>query len=207
MANPTLSAAVAAAFAAGVGAALGVWLSLPAREATPPGAAAVETGVLAEVRELRRELATRLPPSPVATQGPAEGLPRDVVATAPSTVDAMLVQRLEQVLQRLAALETRHGNDELTQARTQNPQPNLAAVQVLWQRLTDARNADDADGRREVARELWLYSMAEVVRRFGTPSNIYTTGATGRCTLEYLLDKHRCLTILLQDGVVVSVSD
>lgn len=97
-------------------------------------------------------------------------------------------------------------DDELTQARTQNPQPNLAATEVLWKRLTDARNADDADGRRAVARELWLCSAAEVVRRLGTPSNVAPQGG-GRIMWEYILDKQRSVTVILQDGVVVSVSD
>ncbi len=194
------------ALAACAGALIGSWFATPWRDAAPAGAAPGDP-VLTELRALRLEVVAMRHAPPVAPSGgQATPLPREVVATAPSSPDAGLVTRLEEIVRRLAAVEVSAGSSELTQARTQNPQPNLAATEVLWKRLTDARNADDADGRRAVARELWLCSAAEVVRRLGTPSNVAPQGG-GRIMWEYILDKQRSVTVILQDGVVVSVSD
>lgn len=198
--------AIFLAFAACAGALLGAWLAAPARDTAPAGAVPGDS-VLTELRALRAEvLAMRQAPTAATGVASAAPTPREVIATAPPSNDTALVTRIEAIVRRLAALEANTGNSELTQARAQNPQPNLAAAEVLWKRLSDARNADDADGRRAVARELWLCSAAEVVRRLGTPSNIATQGG-GRILWEYLLDKQRGVTLILQDGFVVSVSD
>jgi hypothetical protein len=118
-----------------------------------------------------------------------------------SAVD-LLLKRASELSHRATIVDP----ESLRIARLQNPQPKLAAAEVLSRALQQALSKAE---RRSVARKLWMMAIDAVIAELGLPTNIIPDQRVpGRQLWEYIRpDGETILILTFQDGLVVAVDD
>lgn len=154
-----------------------------------------------EIVGLRRDLADI---SIRSQESPTGGAP---LRTAVGSDLQGLEAKISEVLKAIDALAQRSGFDaaEVATASLQNPVPNAVAVRSLH----DAMEQDADAGRRETHQGWLLTSMAEVVRRLGSPHNILPEAGSGtsRQRWEYFVDEDRAVIVTFENGLVTSLDN
>jgi hypothetical protein len=191
------------------GAAVGFLLGKDPMVAPPPGdarSAAADGAVLAELRDLSARVARlqatvaelRLAPNRQPAPLPADTPPSDDVEA--------LVERLSQLVERLAGPTSNQVYEALRVARHQRPQPDVAAAEALATQLRDGQMMGHAE-HLAVQREWLLSGMDEVVQRLGMPSDIGGEAPSEVRWSYQRPDGDEVVTFHFRDGLVVSVKE
>lgn len=191
------------------GAAVGFLLGKDPMVAPPPGdarSAAADGAVLAELRDLSARVA-RLQATVAELRLAPNRQPAPLPADTPPSADVeALVERLSQLVERLAGPTSNHVQEALRVARQQRPQPDVAAAEALATRLRDSRLMGH-DEHMTAEREWMLLGMDEVVLRLGMPSEV-AQSQDGDVYWSYQRpDGDEVVSFYFRGGLVMSVKE
>ncbi|MGE3173266.1 MAG: hypothetical protein AB7O97_11630 [Planctomycetota bacterium] len=185
-----------------------VGAQLAGRGAAPPlpagDSGAALAPVIEELRALRRDLAARAamattPAGPAAAPPTRQPLPTDAT-NAPTAADERLLAALEALTARVDLLaQQRLIQDGVLHRMAQQPGDHAVLAAAC------AAVESDRDG---FERSLWFLGMPEILRRFGTPTDVRVS-QRGRLELRYDITRpdgeSDNFTIAFYDGCVISV--